>query len=184
MKTDDTNDFSEIEQLIGKNLITFQSIELLLISIHSLRGGRCTESSLKKKKKKISKMSFGDLIDDKQIKKLDLSDDYEEIDEVIFNFDFLPDDQTLKELQSKLKKFSTSRNELVHKFQRKFNLMSAQGKLDAKSYLCEQLTYLTPLKEELRHIAQTLIIRRVDMQRTLESEEFMIELEKAITAEN
>lgn len=184
MKTDHTNDLSEIEQLIGKNLLAFQSIEMLLIAIHTLRGGRGTESSLKKKSKQISKMSFGDLINDKQLQKLNLNDDCEEINEVIYSFDYLPDIETLNELLSKLKKFSTSRNELVHKFQCKFNLMSAQGKLDAKSYLCEQLTYLTPLKEELRHIVQTLIIRRVDMKRTLESEEFMIELEKAIAAEN
>jgi hypothetical protein len=174
----------EIQQLIGRNLIAFQSIEIFLIDIHLKKGGRGTEDELLKKQKVIKKMSFGDLINDKQVRKLDskknLEDESIEIKTPVFSFDLLPDDQYFKQLQKKLNQFSVERNILVHKFQLRFNLKTPQGRADAKLLLNQQYESLEPLKEELRVISQELTIRRKQLLDHFESEEFLTWLEMEI----
>jgi pyruvate dehydrogenase complex dehydrogenase (E1) component len=171
---------NEIYQLIGRNIIVFQSIEIFLIDIHIKKSGKGTEKDFEHKKKKVKKMSFGDLIDERQIQKLALNDGNVEIMDYVYSFDFLPDIQFLKDIQNKLKKYSSSRNQLVHKFQHKYNLSTAQGRLDAKKHLNIEYENLVPLKEDLRKIVNVLIERHHDYTNTINSDEFTEALEKAL----
>lgn len=168
---------NEIYELIGRNIIVFQSIEIFLTKIHTMKGGKGTEKDLNVKKKKISKMSFGDLIDEKQINRHDK--DYEDVDspKVIFSFDFLPDINILNDIQQKLKKFASSRNQLVHKFQYKYNLTTKEGREEAKEVLDNEYKQLAPLKEELRNILKVLANRTEDYIATMNSDEFLAALE-------
>lgn len=178
---------SEIQQLIGRNLISFQSVEILLLDIHLQKSGQGSKEELSKKRKKLMKMSFGALINDKQVRQLDskqnLDDEGIEIKTPVFSFDLLPNDQYFKQLQKKLNQFTFERNILVHKFQLKFNLKTPQGRADAKQLLNHQYESLEPLKEELRVISQELAIRRKQFLDHFESEEFLTWLEVEILKE-
>ena len=52
MANNDEVSTCEIQQLIGRNLITFQSIEIILQGIHLQKGGKGTEKELNNKRKK------------------------------------------------------------------------------------------------------------------------------------
>lgn len=186
MADNDEISMSEIQQLIGRNLITFQSIEILLQDIHLQKGGKGTEKELNNKRKKIKKMSFGDLTNIKIINKLDTNIDLDnesiEIETNIINFSF-GNHQYLNELLKKLKQYSLARNNLVHKFQLIFNLKDSRGKSDAKNLLEQQYILLEPFKEELKEISQALTIERKVILDFLNSEEFFEELERQLSEE-
>ena len=183
MTNNDEVSTNEIQQLTGRNLITFQSIEILLQDIHLQKGGKGTEKELNNKRKKIKKMSFGDLINSKVISKLDSNIDLEnEITDIEINFSF-GNHQYLNELLSKLKQYSVARNELVHKFQLIFNLKDSKGRLDAKNLLDRQYILLEPLKEELREISKGLTIGRKEILDFMNSDEFFLEIKRQLTQE-
>lgn len=174
---------NEIQQLMGRNLITFQSIEILLLDIHLKKSGRGNEKDLIEKRKKLEKMSFGDLTNSKAIDKFNTNNDHanESFEkEVIIDFNFLGDEEYFNVLLKKLSRYCVARNHLVHKFQLNFNLKDNQDKVSAKKLLNQQYTELEPLKEELREISKGLTTRRKEFLEFINSDAFFEEIEKEI----
>ena len=178
----------EIQHLIGRNILAFQFIEILLKDINLKKNGKGTEKELKNKKKKIMKMSLGDLVNHKKLQLLDsninLDDGNLELTDPILSFNFLPDTESLEQLQAKLSELSTDRNILVHKLRFNFKVETNLGKIDAKHFLNHQYENLIPLSKELKHISDVLTTRQNSFKTVIESDQFLAEIENIRQSSN
>ncbi|MDO9233988.1 MAG: hypothetical protein Q8S46_06180 [Methylotenera sp.] len=64
-------EINHIEMLVGRNILLFQEVELLLKDINHLRYGAGTENNLLERKKKINELSLGRLSDTSVLTKID-----------------------------------------------------------------------------------------------------------------
>jgi hypothetical protein len=178
-----TNNLDEIEYLVGKCILRYQAIELLLKQIHLLKDVNFTSLGLKTKVKALEKLSLGDLSNEKNIehilRKL-LPTDSETSAEAHISFKVeFTELNPLKTLFDRLKPLVKRRNQLVHRLltDEAFNSDSNMSALVTK--LREDVNELSGILTETRGIYNILQTCHSTMYEYLNSSEFDRDFEAA-----
>lgn len=124
-----------IQMLIGRNVLIFQNIEQILKLINHFGKGRNNFTNLSKRKEKIDQFSFGRLTDKKRLKEIDSSLKYESNKEIIFSYDFLPDDKNFNDAVKFLNSKNEDRNLMVHHISQRWQFDNADHREEAKNWL-------------------------------------------------
>lgn len=137
----------EIQRLLGRNVILFQIIEKILKRIHHLKKGSNSFNNLKKRHDAINRLSLGRLTDNEVISKIDSKFKYDETKELVFSYDFLPDDESLNKSIIFLNSKNEDRNFMVHLLLDKWDFEVDSDRTEAKQWLLQ--LYEESYKESL-----------------------------------
>jgi hypothetical protein len=176
----------EVLKKIGRNVIFFQQMELMLKHIISewTFSGYSSEIEKKKSKKKasVSKQTMGQLIDQF------MTDTHSEFDapiketkkkeEIYFSTSIrVGCDKTYYEAKKqKLSEIVSDRNELIHHLLPGFNPNSIESCLETDQYLDKQRDKLLPEHDSLKKLILSGKEARKNLKKFIESEQFMNDL--------
>ncbi len=176
---------NEVHRKIGRNMLKFQYMELMLkflIANGQFSGTIETLSeNLERQNASVSKKTMGKLVGDfletthtKQEKPEDIGD----IDSIHLSFNFRVDcDQVYYDKRKeKLAEIVSQRNELVHHLLLKFNLESIENCTEIERYLDEQHDQLLPEINHLKSLIENLQRTKKELFEYVASEEYWAEI--------
>lgn len=153
---------NHIQMLVGRNILLFQEVELLLKDINHLRYGAGVESKLLERKKRIDEMSLGRLSDSTVLNKIDFKLSVKNDTDFHYKYDILKDYEPLNSAVKFFNDINADRNFLVHNFITKWNLDESESRTKAIEWLTTQYDASYSQKEVLV-TSLNIINRRIDI---------------------
>jgi hypothetical protein len=155
-------EINHIEMLVGRNILLFQEVELLLKEINHLRHGAGTENNLLKRKRKINELSLGRLSDTSVLNKIDSKLSVKNATEFYHTYDLLKDYEPLNAAIKFFNDINADRNFLVHNFIAKWNLAEAEVRIKAIEWLINQ-HHVSFSQKEVLVLSLNIINSRIDI---------------------
>ena len=181
---------NEVHRKIGRNIILFQKIELLLkfLLANSKISGYALELKeiIEQQNKVFEKQTLGQLVnqffENIIFSSTKIDDEPDVLKGVWINFDckFLNDSSVYEEQKKSLVLVVAERNELVHHFLLKWDLTLVDGWISADQYLDKQYEKIENESQNLQVLAEILEERRKDIPDFLRQFVDFIKIEKKL----
>jgi len=162
----------EIQRLLGRNVILFQIIEQILKKIHHFKKASNSFDNLKKRHDAINRLSLGRLTDHEVINKIDSKLKYDKTKDVVFSYDFLPDDESLNKSINFLNSKNEDRNFMVHLLLDKWDFQVESDRRESKEWLLKLFEESHKESLILAEILKTIEDRTKEFNEYINSNEF------------
>lgn len=176
---------AEVHRKIGRNMLMFQHMELMLKFLIANGQFSGTIDNLKEnielKNASVSKKTMGNLVGDfleSTHKEQDEPEDIDELDTIhmSFNFRIDCDEVYYEKRKTKLAEIVSQRNDLVHHLLPRFSLHSVESCDEIEQYLDEQHKQLAPEVENLKRLIKSLQKTKKELFEYVTSEEYWTEM--------
>lgn len=151
-----------IEMLVGRNILLFQEVELLLKEINHLRYAAGTESNLLERKKKIDELSLGRLTDTAVLNKIDSKLSVKNDTDWFHTYNLLSDYEPLDTAIKFFNDINADRNFLVHNLIAKWNIVEPENSSKAIEWITSQY-HASFYQKEVLVSSLNIINRRIDI---------------------